>query len=120
MNILKYERIEICNCDMCKNPDTDKSILRRIIYCNCQYCEKSDIIIYLKCVQLHFLYFFSHNLDIVNNTIDIIKKEYKRKKRLIILYSRFIGKILKIYIEVKYRPFNSGYWEAYNNFLSYC
>jgi hypothetical protein len=55
MNILKYERIEICNCDMCKNPDKDKSILRRIIYCNCEYCEKSDIIIYLKCVQLHFL-----------------------------------------------------------------
>ena len=116
MNILKYERINICGCDMCINPK-EHYILDRIIECNCNMCKKSkELKIYLTCIQLHFLYLLSHDIDIVNNVINIIKKEYKRKKRLLVIYALFIGKILTMYKEIRYRPYRSGYWECYNRF----
>jgi hypothetical protein len=103
MNILKYKKINICCCDMCKNNDSEKNILQRILNCNCKNCKFSKDIsfIYLTCIQLHFLYTISHDLDIVNNTIQIIHSEYKRKKKMFILYSKIIGKLLKIYNKIK-------------------
>ena len=122
MNILKYEKINICGCDMCINKDSNKNILKRIIKCDCKSCQNSaDIpVLYLTCIQIHFLYLLSHDIDVVNNTILTLKKEYIRKKRLLIYYSLFIGQILKIYNEVKYRPGNSGYLEAFISFKNMC
>lgn len=126
MNILKYEKISICGCDMCINTNSktnsETNILERILSCNCKSCKKSFEIpgLYLSCIQLHFLYLLSHDINTVNNTILSLKNDYIRKKNLFILYSRFVGKILKIYKEVKYRPGNSGYLEAFIRFTRMC
>lgn len=84
-------------------------------------CEKHELTPYIRvtCVELHYLYLFSHDLTVVKNTINTLKTEYKRKKRLFILYAMFCGKLLWIYIKAKYAPGNSGYLEARDNFYRF-
>ena len=120
MNLLKFEKINICNCDMCTNYDeiVIPSILQRIIRCNCSLCIRHNNIPYisLTCVELHLLYYYSHDLALVKDVIIEIKKNYLRKKRKIIISIWFIGFLSKLYRNVKYMPGNSGYLEAYNSF----
>jgi len=110
MSILKYEKVKICGCDMCKNENTNKNILQRILNCDCENCINSQEFpkSYLTCIEVHFLYFLSHDINYINIIIESLRKEYKRKLRLFILYTLFIGKILRLYKKIKDRPKKSS------------
>jgi hypothetical protein len=105
---------------MCKYPCTSptKSILDRIFNCTCKLCNNARDMPYIRltCIQIHFLYSLSHDLDLVNKKIKEINQTYRKNKRIFAIYTRAISFFLRLYLDIRYRPGGSGYIECRDNF----
>jgi hypothetical protein len=108
-----------CDCYICMN--TNKSILERINHpCDCETCVRfnSYPFLYLTCVEIHFCQLYQYDIKKAREHIEQIKKDYKRKKRLVVLYIYCRHKFLELYTETTYRPEGEKYKEIRDRFYA--
>ena len=100
----------------------EREIFQKIIRddCICDTCFRAlGIPFYLNCVEIYLSYLYNFDTFTVRNEIKNIKDNYKRKKKLVILYIYCNYKFNQLYIEIKYKPNGSGYQTSLQNFYKF-
>lgn len=95
-----------------------ESILKRINNCNCDICKRANNLpfLYYTCYEIDLAYTVNFDSKKLKDKIQLIKKTYKKNKKLVMLYLYCRYQFYNLYINTSYKPGGYSYFQAMKNF----